>query len=595
VKVDRCDFFERNLLALSAQNPELCSRLRVALRVALGAAETGTGRYKFIESASGEVVPAIIDANGVARPLHSTVDPKREAGRLIASLDAKASYAKASGFLVFLGLGAGFLPEIALQLPDTSQIIVIDFDINGVAELFSSREYTSLLSDPRFTLLVDPDPGLIEKTILEIYRPALDGGIKVLPLRARTDLDKELFGKAADAVQHAIEKVSADYSVQAHFGTRWFANIIRNLGTAQGQRRSVPPVYGAAICAAGPSLDMQIPFLAEQREKQGAQNFFIICADTALPALLSRGVKPDAVVSIDCQHISYHRCMGNACRDIPLFLDLCSPPALAGFSDSPFFFSGGHPLAVYISQCWRPFPLLDTSGGNVTYACLSLAENLGAHRITVFGADFSYPFGKIYAKGTYLFPLFEKKQNRFSPIEAQVSALLFRSPFLPPENASIVATGNSCYETATLRFYRKAFEKKALETEAEIAAVSGLGIPLCLSAGNRNGHSRHTDKQKKNIFAAGKAETSAAEFLERYQRDIAALPIPGTGDIPAGAYLKTLDTCKRRIAATLLPQAAAVKRRKPDLTAGELIEEVKRYCIGEIDTNEKGKMKREKS
>ncbi|MCL2270282.1 MAG: DUF115 domain-containing protein, partial [Treponema sp.] len=341
--MDRWYFFERNLLALSAQNPALCSQL--------SAAETTLGRYKFLESQSGEVIPALTDRSGAAHALHSTVDPVREAERLISTLKDKGK--SAGDFVVFLGLGAGFAPQAALNCGNASHVLAIDYDVNGIAELFCSREYIALLRDPRFTLLIDPSPEIIENNLLELYRPALCGGIRVLPLRTRTELDKQNFGAAGEAIQRAIEKVSSDYSVQAHFGMRWFANIIRNLDAAQLQNRSAPPIRDAAICAAGPSLDDQIPLLAEQKL---SQKLFVISADTALPSLLYRGLRPDAVVSIDCQHISYYHFMGTDCRGIPLFLDIASPPMLSGFSDYPFFFSGGHPLAAYVSQQWRPLP-----------------------------------------------------------------------------------------------------------------------------------------------------------------------------------------------------------------------------------------------
>jgi hypothetical protein len=33
---------------------------------------------------------------------------------------------------------------------------------------------------------------------------------------------------------------------------------------------------------------------------------------------------------------------------------------------------------------------------------------------------------------------------------------------------------------------------------------------------------------------------------------------------------------------TLLPQAAAFRHRRPELSIPDLVEEVKRYCVGEI-------------
>jgi hypothetical protein len=560
--------FERNLLALSAQNPGLCSRLT--------AAETTLGRYRFPEARSGEIIPALRDGSGTAHPLHSMVDPRREGERLVATL-------KDEGFVVFLGLGGGFAAEAALERDDIFLVLVVDYDINGIAELFSSKEYVKLLGDPRFLLMVDPPPEALRVCILERYRPALSGGMRVFPLRARTEQDAGRFSAAAQAIQDSLEKISADYSVQAWFGSRWFSNIIRNLKTAESRDQSIAPVRRAVICAAGPSLDDQLPLLESRlREKDKP---FVIAADTSLPCLLKEGIEPGAVVSIDCQHISCCHFMGINARGIPLFLDIASPPLLAGFSDSPFFFSGGHPLALYVSRYWRPLPRLDTSGANVTYACLSLAERLGAGQIEIFGADFSYPGGRVYARGSYVYPFFERRQNRFSSFEGLLSAFLYRSPFLPPEESGGADSGardepgRHCYETAALRMYRKRLEEKAALMEAAVYPVPGRGAPVEI---RQTETKRRGPEQARTqaIFASGRARMGAAEFLSRYRSGLAALEIPRTG---IGALLREPETGKRELLTTLLPQAAAFRRRRPELSASEILREVKEYSLGEID------------
>jgi len=550
---DNCYFFEKNLHALSMKDPGLCSRL--------SAAQTTLGRYTFIESRTRRAVPALVDPNGQSHALHSTVDPEKEAQRLAAILNEGWSE---PGFVVFLGLGAAYAVEAALSANTASHILVIDFDINGIAELLGSREY-AVLGDSRFTLLVDPDAGLIEKTILEMYNPALCGGIRVLPLRARVEHDKEKFILTGEIAQRTIEKVSADYSVQAHFGMRWFSNIIRNIGIAQSINQNaskISPMVAAtstvAICAAGPSLNAQIPLLQSRRE-----SLFVIAADTSLPALLAGGVKPDAIVSIDCQHISYWHFIGTECADIPLFLDIASPPLLSGFSSRPFFFAGGHPLAAYISQKWMPLSALDTSGGNVTYACLSLAGQMGAKRITIYGADFSYPLGKPYARGTYFYPLFERQQTRLSPLEARVSSFLYRSPFLPPENGGSRSKVVPCYETGSLRFYRKSFEAKASAMEADIIAEAGLGIPLEIRKTKPFAPVKAAD------FTPDKPLMDANIFLAQYAKDIKALPVFGHNMNP--------------VFTTLLPLIAAIKHRHPELATPDLIEAVKIFCCKEIE------------
>jgi hypothetical protein len=386
--MDKKYFFERNLLALSTGSPEVCSLLP--------GAETTRNRYKFLESRSGEIVPALTDNNGVSHPLHSIMDPRREAKRLIDS-------AESGGFLVILGLGGGYYAEAALERDDTSLVLVIEHDINGLAELLCQRDYARLFGNPRFRLIADVADDELKEYILSLYRPVLHGGIRVIPLRSRTSLDNEYFAKAGKIIEAAIELISSDYSTQSLFGTRWFSNIIRNLKPAGDFHVSLPPVNSVAVIAAGPSLESQLDTLRNKRKER-----FLIAADTSLPCLLQQGIKPDAVISIDCQHISYYHFMDGLPEDALLFLDLASPPLLSSRTKNPLFFSGGHPFTRYISKVYRSLPELDASGGNVTYAAISLAEYLGAREIELYGADFSYPEGVTYARGTYIYPFFEK-------------------------------------------------------------------------------------------------------------------------------------------------------------------------------------------
>jgi hypothetical protein len=555
--VNRQFFFERNLLALSAFDPGLCSRLSTA--------ETTLNRYKFLESRSGEIIPALIDSAGGGHPLHSLVDPRREGERLIAALG------KDEGFLVFLGLGGGYAVEAALKQAGIFRVLVVDYDINGIAELLCSREYITILGDPRFRLMVDPSGEELEKFILENYQPVLAGGIRVLPLRGRTEFAAPEFQAAGERIQGTLAKVSADYSVQAYFGARWFSNIIRNLEQAEARDSPFPPIREAAICAAGPSLDSQLPLLAELRAKK-APRPFIIAGDTSLPGLLQAGIEPDAVVSIDCQHISYYHFMAGMPPHIPLFLDLASPPLVASRSSRPRFFSGGHPLSLYISRRWRPLPPVDTSGANVTYACLSLAETLGAEEIAIYGADFSYPRGQTYARGTYIYPYFDKDQNRLSPTESLFSAFLYRNPSL----TRVQGPGESWYyETALLRRYRAVLENKAASLEIPVYPVPGRGAPLQI---------RQTGKRRSlrllRLFAAGQQRISARAFLQEYRAGIKKLPPLGK-NLQAG--LANFNGEERAIFTTLLPLAAALKRRESALSPAETIEAVQDYCVREID------------
>jgi hypothetical protein len=190
--MDKRYYFERNLLSLSSSNPDLCKRLT--------SAETSFGNYTFLESRSGELVPAITDNSGKAYPLHSLMDPVKEGNRLISTIED-------AGFLIILGLGGAFHIMAALARQDILKIVVVDFNINGVAELLASKEYVEVFKDKRLSLIIDPPPSWMEEFVINNYKPALFGGISVLPLRTRTDLDAARFNALCDEIKIAVDHV----------------------------------------------------------------------------------------------------------------------------------------------------------------------------------------------------------------------------------------------------------------------------------------------------------------------------------------------------------------------------------------------------
>ena len=546
---EKHNLFERNILALArpgiSADTTLCSRL--------SGAETTLNRYKFLDSPSGEIIPAWVDQSGLAHPLHSMVDPMREARRLMETL-------KDDGFVILLGLGGGFYAEAALEQKNTSLVLVIDYDINSIAELLCYRDYIKIFNDPRFHFLADPPPHLIEEYITGIYQPILCGGIRTLPLRGRTSGDNQTFTNARLAIENAIHRVSADYSVQAYFGLRWFGNIIRNIKQAAKNDSPLPPIRKVAVTAAGPSLDSQIKIIREKRN-----TFFLIAADTSLPSLLSQGITPDSVVAIDCQHISYYHFMSGLPKETILFMDLAGPPLAASLTDKIRFFSGNHPLTSYICREWRALPEVDTSGGNVTYASIALAERLGAESIELYGADFSYPMGLSYARGAYIHPFFEKKQMRLAPLESQHSAFLYRGPL----NKKTSETG-WYYESPSLTFYRERLEEKCKTMTSKLLPQRGSGAPIQIPSGVN----KPKPERILSLFNSGKCLMEADEFLLSYKEDIASLSV---------SAIHSIKGKEKQVFTTLLPAAAAIKHRNPGLSVNELLEKTKAHCIGEIE------------
>ena len=548
--MDRAEQFERNLLVLYSKSPELCGRLSNA--------ETTQGHYDLLFSKNKLPVPAIKEPNIPARPLHSLMDPNKEAERLVSTVHN-------TGYLVIFGLGGAYLVKAALERKDIQSIVIIDFNFDAMAELFSLMDFVPVFSDPRVTLIINPDRDYLFDFIISTYKPALHGGIHVLPLRPRVDFEPALFADLYSLVKDSIDTVSEDYSVQAYFGKPWFANTIRNIFIAEKSLMTIAVPKHVSVTAAGPSLEIQIPYLKQERD-----HTYILATDTSLPALLAHSIEPDAVISIDCQHISYYHFLSGMPKHIPLFLDLSSPSVVALLTKNPCFFSGGHPLTRYISQYWRAFPFVDTSGGNVTYAAIALADQIGAETINLYGADYSYPEGSTYARGTYIHALFNKGQDRLHPMESLFSAFLFRNDHL----LKVIDEKLWRYETKPLINYRKKLEILSGTLQTTLNVMAGNGAPIQVRAQNRMQFSNI-----RPVFASGEAVQSGTAFLQYYSDRIQGLP-EFEGTLPQ--YLQQLNENDRDVFTTLLPLAAFIRQKNHGISLRDLIQAVKIQAIDQI-------------
>ena len=225
----------------------------------------------------------------------------------------------------------------------------------------------------------------------------------------------------------------------------------------------------ALVTGAGPSLDDQIPEIARR-----SRDALLVATDTSLPALEANGIHPDFVVSIDCQVHSVNHFLGGAARQERLVMDLASPPLLGRLVSRSSFAASSHPLCALLARRWRPFVPIDTAGGNVTHAAVSFAGSLGAQQIIVYGADFSYPDGAPYARGTYLFDYFGCRSGRLLPIETSFFSFLFRAGDPLRERLADQVR----YTTPLLMAYKENLEKLAAGMTAELIAAPGRGLAL---------------------------------------------------------------------------------------------------------------------
>ncbi len=546
----RSSILERNMLALSSSAP--------ALSVELGKS-AASSRVSFIRSRTGDPVPCL-ERKGRIVPLHSTFDPVKEGKRFF-------DHQPANGFLLFPGFAGGYQILPFLEQKDVSGILIIEESYEYLKAVISEIDLKDLILDSRVQWLVPSTMEEVKQLLLESYLPAVSGNLRLLPLKTRTNTSQDFFDSVISVVRNTIENLSEDYSVQSYFGKRWFTNSIRNLKAAGESTTTISPIRKAVVTGAGPGLENSLEALGNLKKDSS-----IIATDTSLPFLLQHSIMPDIVVSIDCQHITYHHFLGGFPEKVPLVLDLASPVFLSRLSSFPIFFTSGHPFSQYINTHWRKFPSIDTSGGNVSHAAVSLACALGAEEIHVYGADFSYPEGKSYARGTYLYPYFHSHSDRFRPVEKQFIDFIFRNESLAREEMN----GTIRYTTRPMASYRNRLSLLAERVENRIIHHPGDGLRI----DDKPSTSKANRENIGQLLSAGGSKGSWDDFIRNYCLELSELP---EADVSFPSYMEKLDHRQKALCLTLFPACAAIRRESPEtrgtLPGAKIINEAKKWTM----------------
>jgi hypothetical protein len=184
---------------------------------------------------------------------------------------------------------------------------------------------------------------------------------------------------------------------------------------------------------------------------------------------------------------------------------------------------------------------VDTSGGNVTHTAVSFADTLAASEIVLHGADFSYPEGKLYARGTYLYSYFSSLERRTASLETDFSRMLLDRSDVTARNAGgeIVT-----YFTELLDSYRKKLID--LELQTPLTAKGGVNIPQSR---------RSSDPPRPLPGRRTGAETrqSWPDFCRKLLHDMEGIRFrPG----PVQAFLDSLGASGRALLFALMPLAA---------------------------------------
>ena len=196
-------------------------------------------------------------------------------------------------------------------------------------------------------------------------------------------------------VRSAIDKRRFD--VSAELGNQTFARtqiinatdnvlpLLSDLTFGQG--------HTAIVLGGGPSLDLHIEWVVENREK-----LFIVAISRLCEKLQSLNIKPDVVVSIDPYFYSYDVSKhGLLWDDVPLICGYHASPQLVQEWRGPKFFLGTR-LPWISTKSEIALNTVAAGGPTVSHTAIVVAANLGFKQILMTGVDLCYSSVNTHSK-----------------------------------------------------------------------------------------------------------------------------------------------------------------------------------------------------
>ena len=431
--------------------------------------------YKELTTAkNGMQIPVFLSG----RTMESRYNPERDAENLLNTIGENTR--PEAGFFLVLGIGSGCFVKLLSEKFPEAKIAAVELYKEDITFLEQQELVSQLNKNPQVDFCCLDE---LEEFLIQNYLPGKFGELKIIEQRAWVNENSEHIAKINSILNKTIGIISADFSVQAHFGKIWTSNIINNSRLAEKYNSS--ELFNtiksnnhktAVIAGAGPTLDKTIEFVIKEPDK-----YYIIATDTAGHALSKRGIIPDVVVSIDAQSVSYNHFTSTNQTDsntktIYAF-DLCANHSAAKhicLNNKVLFFCSGHPLAAAINtSCNSPLPYFFSGAGTVTITALDMAVQAGFQEIRILGADFSYSNGKAYTCGTYLDTLYNTASSKLKESEQTFSRLMFRT--------ELIKLDENKTTTAVLEAYKKSLETYLCQKEISFTKSNDIYQLHCLS------------------------------------------------------------------------------------------------------------------
>lgn len=360
-------------------------------------------------------------SGGTPVQLHSRYRPADEARRAATDLPAVAT-------CIVHGMGAAFIPRAYLARHRSSCVIVTERSHATVHAILREIDLAAEFQSGRLRVAVAPDE--LVAAIEAVHLPMIRDGVHSFELASWVSRDgnRDRFATLHEVIPTVLKRIAEDVATMQQFGRPWLAHTVENtfriswetVSRRIDEFRRTTHRLPARVLAAGPGLDAWFAAPPPPTDDSLPE----IAVDTALPAIAARHRRVLAVMSLDPQGWSPLHFRRRPFPAAYLCADLGISPLVVTTGTPTIPILSNHPLHRLLRN--HGFPMLSAAARtNVTEAAVTVLRSLGSTSVDVIGADFGYPRGKTYARGTYHYTLALQQARRISPQESFFAAQVY--------------------------------------------------------------------------------------------------------------------------------------------------------------------------
>jgi hypothetical protein len=336
-------------------------------------------------------------------------------------------------------------------------------------------------ADRSLALVRAAGPGALCGFVRETWGNRRFRRVEVLRLTGGWQLAPRLYEDLAAFLRRDMAISWGNAMTLIKLGRLYTRNAIRNLALfpEYGDIRDLS--FGASpalVLGAGPSLDGLLRGLLNRfggpaRDPQ-KRPFRIVCADTCIPVLRERGIRPDLAVILESQHWNLGDFVGARGWGIPAAMDLSALPASGRVLGGPVFLFATPWTELRLFgrlEAAGLFPSVFSPLGSVGLSAAAVALRAGSGAVLTGGIDFSFTIDRYHARSSpgHLSRL--ARTNRFRSL-LNPEAAFRRGTF-----ACLSKNGLPVRSDPAMRGYRDLFEQE-FAREERLHDISGSGLPL---------------------------------------------------------------------------------------------------------------------